>query len=173
MKYFTKEWHGGGWNGFRLEQTRDAYFRRLAAIRLSFPPVVSRLATEVDVQDGLIKKVRYRNRRPYLLHLSLKCGGPFQGYEDVDLIYSDVVVSDEDLVSLELLAEIRDVEMLADEVDMGPPGQFVHRILFSDYDDIAIGFKTVAIQKKPSHGRRFARDPMPFAIVSGRKGNVH
>lgn len=173
MKYFTKEWHGGGWNGFRLEQTRDAYFRRLAAIRLSFPDAVSRLATEVDLQNGLIKKVRFRNRRPYLLYLSLRCGGAFQGYEDVDLVYHDVVVSDEDLVSLELLAEIRGVEMLADEVDVGPPGEYVHRILFSDYDDIAIGFRTVGIQKKPSIGRRFAKDPTPFAIVSGQSGSVH
>lgn len=168
MKYFTKEWHGGGWNGFQLEQTRDAYFRRLEAIRLGFPPAVSKLATEVDLQFGLIKKVRYRNRLPYALYLSLRCGSVFQGYQDLDLTYIDVDVSDEDLVSLELLADIEKVEMLADEVDIGPPGQFVHRILFSDYDDIAIGFRTVSINRERSSSRSFDKDPTPFAIISGR-----
>ena len=47
MKYFTKEWHGGGWNGYQLEQTRDAYFRRLQAIRVEFPKDVALLATDV------------------------------------------------------------------------------------------------------------------------------
>jgi hypothetical protein len=166
MKYFTKEWHGGGWNGYQLEQTRDAYFRRLQAIRLNFPKQVSKLATEVELQSGLIRRVRYLNKRPRSLQLSLRCGGIFQGYQDLDLIYENVVVSDEDLASLELLADIERVEMLADEVDFGPPGQFVHRILFSDYDDIEIGFQSVEINRNRIGRRSFEKDPIPFAVVS-------
>lgn len=168
MKYFTKEWHGGGWNGYQLEQTRDAYFRRLQAIKLNFPPSVSQLATDVDLQSGLIRKVRYRNRRPRALYLSLRCGGLYQGYQDLDLEYKDVVVSDEDLVSLELLSDVERVELLADEVDVGPPGKYVHRILFSDYDDIEIGFRDVAIRKTSMPSRTFTKDPLPFAVISGR-----
>ncbi len=166
MKYFTKEWHGGGWNGYQLEQTRDAYFRRLEAIRLNFPPQVSKLATEVDLQSGLIKRVRYVNKRPQSLFLSLRCGGIFQGYQDLDLEYQNVAISDEDLASLELLADIEHVEMLADEVDFGPPGNFVHRILFSDYDDIEIGFSSVAIRRSRIGRRSFEKDPVPFEVVS-------
>ncbi|NND71206.1 MAG: hypothetical protein HKN43_06475 [Rhodothermales bacterium] len=165
MKYFTKEWHGGGWNGYQLEQTRDAYFRRLEAIKLTFPQDVSRLATEVDLQSGLIRKVRYRNHRPWSLQILLRCGGVFQGYQDLDLEYNNVIVSEEDLVSLEMLADIDRVEMLVDEVDFGPPGKYVHRILFSDYDDIEIGFGSVSIKKSRSSRRSFEKDPVPFAIV--------
>lgn len=158
MKYFTQEW-AEGLEEDEAARVRGRYWARIDAIRAELSPEVRRLALEVNIHDGLVRRIEF-DRRSRRLTLALRCGDLQVGYSDVDLIYDDVDVDRLDRAALQAAAEDPRSEALYDEVDVRPPSRFVHLILFGcnvapfrPYREVEIDFSTLDVATVPQPDR--------------------
>lgn len=136
MKYFTAAWHRGDLDDEASNRAFEHYQRHLTSLLPNLPPEVRRLATRINIHDGLLWEVAV-NLEQGTLRLTLRCGDLQVGYFDLELEYEQVVFVPEMTEALRELSVVRldqpsrpyPNEALYDEVDQ--EGNFlVHRILF-------------------------------------------
>jgi len=90
------------------------------------------------------------------LTISLRCGDLQVGYFDVDLAYADVDLNLLDPGVLEAIATDPKTELLYSEIDLGPPGRFVQRIIFWSIPmrQIEFAFGNVKVSAEPRLDRK-------------------
>ena len=155
MKFFTRSWCDGDMSDADAEGVQQRYQDHLARIvpRLSDP--VRRLATEVNVHDGLIRRIQF-DPSSKTLCLELRCGDLQVGYFDLDLVYGEATLTPDDLDRLDRLASDAEAEALYDEVDILGDA-YSHRILFWPSLEVEIEFRALTLQVTPRPNREIVR----------------
>ena len=136
MKYFTPARHSGDFDDEASDRAFEDYQRHLASLLPNLPLEVQRLATSINIHDGLLWKVA-ANLEQESLRLVLRCGDLQVGYFDLELEYQQVDFVPELTAALQKLSIVRleqpsapyPNEALYDEVDQ-EDDFLVHRILF-------------------------------------------
>jgi hypothetical protein len=164
MKYFTREWMEGQYSDEAFEKVIPSYWRYVEQLMHRLPPSVAELAKEVNLHDGLFRKVIV-NRQESSLALYLRCGDLQVGYFDQDLFYSGVDLTALALPVLAARARDRKTMIEYDEVDMDDQGQFVHRIIFSPKDEISITFAGLQLARTPQPNRYFRTKNSKYRVV--------
>lgn len=136
MKYFTPAWHRGDLDDEASNRAFEDYQRHLTSLLPNLPPEVRRLATRINIHDGLLWEVAV-NLEMDTLRLTLRCGDLQVGYFDLDLEYEQVDFVPELTEAMRKLAVAQlnlpksrsSNSALYDEVDRND-AFVVHRILF-------------------------------------------
>ena len=166
MNYFTKEWVSGTLPDEEWEKAHVLYLEYIESILPRLSSSVAKLAKEINLHDGLIRKCII-DRQAAKLNLILRCGNLQSGYSDISLHYSNVEFSMEELTTLAELTRSRQVELLYDEVDLNESSYFVHRLLFSSLDEISITFAQLEIKKENQPNRSLSFEGDPFITAPG------
>lgn len=155
MKYFTRGLAGGEFTDEESEAVVAAYHRHLQEITPRLPPELVRLATEIQLHDAVIDRVRI-NRAAKTLNLSLLGGDLDQPqYCLVELAYSGAGLGDGPVEVLRRCARDRETTILDHEIDIDPrDGTFEHRILFDPEGEISIWFDRMTLNVTPRPDRR-------------------
>jgi hypothetical protein len=164
MKFFTAAWIQGELSDEEAEAVAPAYWAYLATLAERMPATVYTLAHGVNIHDGRIRAVVFDRHRATLT-LSMRCGDLQAGYFDLDLVYSDVVLTDGTVSILRELARTADAEALYDEVDIGDAQSWLHRILFWPDREIAVTFGRLALRLEPVPEREFDRPPDVYTEI--------
>ncbi len=153
MKYFTKAWREGELSDAEFEKIRLSYWQHINQLIPQLPAPVMELATRVSVHDRLIRRVKV-NIVQRLLGIELSCGDRQVGYFDLDLNYSDVVVSRDVVETLKIVATDTTIRILYDEIDLSGSG-YVHRLAFSPYGEVDIVFGQLSLAMRSCPDRSF------------------
>jgi hypothetical protein len=114
------------------------------------PQSALRLATEVSLHDGLLRRAHCSS---HSLELLIRAGDQQRGYFDARLFYGDASVHPDDARFVEASAGRRDIELLYDEFDSETERRWVHRILFWPYHEVSVTFATLDLHLAPAPGR--------------------
>jgi hypothetical protein len=160
MRYFTRGWHAGELDDAESEAVRVAYQARLAAITPQLPEALLRLASELDVHDGIIDSVCWHPRR-HVLELVLVCralDASGRGSSDVEarIEYRGAMLGEQRVRTLQRVATSRETEVLYDEVDLNHDGSFAHRLLFEPAEELTIDFTALDLVIRARADRRVA-----------------
>ncbi len=165
MKYFTPAWHRGDLDDKTSSKVPQDYKRHVADILFSLPPEVRRLATRINIHDGLLREVAV-NLEQGTLRLTLRCGDLQVEYFDLELEYEQVDFVPELTEALRKLAVARlnlpkfrsSNSALYDEVDRND-AFVVHRILFwhEDWSHRQAGRR---LRRRRRDGRRQKRQSL-------------
>ena len=136
MRFFTREWATGELTDEEYDAAFPAYASALAALDL--PSDAARLA-ETDLHDGILERLSSDDSR---LSLSFITGDLQQGYFSTLIVYSGCVPSTQALEKLRAFVGQPRIELLYSEVDRDGES-FMHRMLFSTYDDVEVRFTSV------------------------------
>lgn len=146
MNYFSRDWVIGDVTEEDSEAVIAAYECHVASLLSHLPLPIRELAESINLHDSLFRKV-VLDHRTATLRLELRCGDNQIGYSDVNLVYYGVHLSPEENVLLANLARNPETEVLYDEVDLGKPGWYLHRILFwPSYDELAFSFQKLELE---------------------------
>jgi hypothetical protein len=165
MKFFTREWANGELPDDEWAETAAAYRRHLDLLLPSLPESVARLAREINLHDGLIRRVSV-DRRADELVLNLRCGDLQTGYFDLDLVYLGVDLSSVDLVTLANCARDPETELVYDEVDLDAQENYLHRILFGPAGEVSIPFSRLQVECTAQPDRSFPPVDDPYVARS-------
>jgi len=113
----------------------------------------------VNLHDGRFRAATLRSPSG-VLEMHLRCGDLQVGYFDLDLTYRSVNLSEAEVAELAAAVNLPETEVLYDEVDLGPEGSFVHRLLLWPRGELVIPFADLALRRRPTRSRRF-RAPTP------------
>lgn len=163
MRFFTRAMLSGELADAEVDSRSKAYQQRIDSLMDALPKDIAEL-TRINLHDGLIRRVTVDNEA-HLLSLVLRCGDLQVGYFDVDLHYSGITLTTQQLQVLSRRAHDRHTEILADEIDMAADGRFVHRLIFWPYDELEITFAGLTIQKRDQAGREVADDREPIIEI--------
>ncbi len=158
MKYFSEAWATGGLTDEQYDALSDAYSARIEEIKPQLSPELRELATNTNLHDGKVRRIAL-DRPARSLSISLRCWDLQSGFFDVDLAYADVDLNLLDAGVLQAIATDPATELLYEEIDLGLPGRFVHRIIFwpRPMREIEVVFRglTVSTQPRPDldHGK--------------------
>jgi len=147
MKYFTAAWASGELSDAEEDAVVPAYEVHIEALTPQLPETLCSLATDVNLHDGLIRRIAIE-RSAARLTIELRCGDLQSGYFDLDLRYSGVDMNSLDTSMLRELAGNEAAEVLYDEVDSDDV--YIHRMLFwvgrekqrDPYRELEIRFST-------------------------------
>lgn len=146
MKYFTRGWSSGEHDDDEAERMREAYSRRVAALRPEMSQSLAELVTAVSLHDALVDRVLW-DRAARRLQLELICEHQPKGWVGLRLVYCDAQVSDRTLDILAERARDRRTQVLYDEVDLEKDGLWVHRILFWPEGEISVYFTSLELTR--------------------------
>jgi hypothetical protein len=132
-----------------VEQVREEYQAHLARFVPTLPDDLQRLARDVNLHDGRIRRVASTSGT---LEVLVRAGDLQTGYLDVLLLYGSAEVLEADQHFLENAAGRRDVELLYDELDSSD-GRWVHRMLFWPYHEVSVRFAALKLSVAPVTGR--------------------
>ena len=147
MKYFTKKWRVGC-SDPEIDRVCRDYWSYIEENKASFPVNVRKLATDIDLHDGLLT-LMIVNQIESSVVMGVVIGDLQTGYEDLVLAYSGVHLSEEELMHISALTACKKVGILYDELESLGDGIFEHRISFFPKYEIALQFKVVAIERTP------------------------
>ena len=102
----------------------------------------------------------------HVLSLALRCGDLQLGYFDVDIRYSGVILTPQQLKVLSCRAYDRSTEILIDEIDTQADGRFVHRLLFWPDNELGIIFSDLTIEQQCQPSRKVAYDEKPYIEIT-------
>jgi hypothetical protein len=150
LRFFTQAWHRGELPDEKPDSVLRAYQAHIEAISSALPRGAVRLATDVSLHDGLLRRVRCDSRS---LELMIRAGDQRHGYFDAQLSYGGTEVTQEDLRFLQDSVGRRDVELLYDEFDLLSEHRWEQRMLFWPYREITVMFETLGLQVTPASDR--------------------
>jgi hypothetical protein len=172
MRFFTldryHEWYRrGSWVG--LKRALREYRSHLRAAQL--PDAARSLASLAGTDDGLLVEGVYAPRRRELT-LTLRCGDVPRGYFDLVLNYREADLAPAHEATLARIARTTlddsrfSHDLFIHEVDLGPDGRLVHRLLWHpgiwfEVDCLGLDWTTEpqANRTLPALRRRFRRAP--------------
>lgn len=157
MKYFTRQWANGDVSDAEVQGAQDAYQRHVETLLPKLPAVVQQLAKNINLHDGLIRRVHH-DRSAGTLKVALRGGDLQVGYFDIDLEYADLTMGSADVLRLRELACNPEAEVLYDEIDISPDGAYVHRILFWPDGEVEVVFRSLSTHVMPRTNREITRE---------------
>jgi hypothetical protein len=164
MMFFTREIISGEFADDEVDTICKSYQQHIERILVSSPKEVAELA-QTNLHDGLIRRAVV-DHGVHVLSLALRCGDLQVGYFDVDIQYSGVTLTPQQLQVLARRARDRRTEILADEIDTAADGPFVHRLLFWPDDELEIVFTGLTIEKQDQPSREVANDEKPYIEIT-------
>jgi hypothetical protein len=167
MKFFTRQWCDGELSDEDADAMPTAYRAHLIALRSRMPATLRAFAQGINIHDGRVRGIALDRTRARLT-ISMRCGDNQVGYFDLDITYSGVSLREADRLALRKLGRKTDIEALHDEVDVSSPGAWVHRMLFSDYQEVSVAFEHFGMRLEPMAGREFDRRRDVYVEISGR-----
>lgn len=153
MRYFTRGWATGELDDDETEGAGQAYQRRLEAIAGRLPAAARTLAHEVQLHDALVERVRWRPGAQVLTLTLVTCGHAGE-CQTVELAYVGALLGEHRLETLRAVARDRDTELLYDEVDIDDDGLLSHRLLFWPRDELTIDCQELRVEVTPRADRR-------------------
>ncbi len=154
MKFFTPEWATGELTDEEFESTEDRYSDYLSDLNL--PAKVLSLA-KADLHDGLMERV---HEAAGTLTVTLVCGDLQRGYFETTITYEDPLAWGANVTLPQFAAKGSDLEVIEHEVDRLDSG-FVHRILFSSYEETEIAFSSASVSQRFRESRQLKSDTSP------------
>jgi len=149
MRFFTREWSEGALDDPAAERIAEQYADHLAELWDLLPSTVRHFVDEVDLHDGLTRRVQFDDGTRELV-VEFRTGDEQDGFFDVALRYVDAEISAADLERLRTTQSNPDREILSDELDTAGPARFAHRVLFAADGEIEVTFETLRAVKVPS-----------------------
>jgi hypothetical protein len=125
------------------------YEAHLATLGPHLPRDARRLSTDVSLHDGLLRSV---NRGGNGFEMLFRAGDSSTGYYDVRLRYDDASLALPHAQFLDNAVGRRDVQLLYDEFDAAG-SNWVHRLLFWPYYEVAVRFGGFKLAVTPAVGR--------------------
>lgn len=152
MRWFDRQ-------GLQREAARADYWRHVEELRPQLPEAVRRLALDINLHDA---KIAQWETNEGVLRAGFKWGDLQVGYWLSTLTYEAAQVR---LAAGEAhWLDDPEIEVLYDEVDVGDDGRFEHRLLFWPRGEIAIRFRSLALETEPLQELDYQRDvPTVFA----------
>jgi hypothetical protein len=151
MKFFTEKWASGELTEKEAQQVPKRYEKHLEGIVPKLAFSVRALAFGISLHDGLIQNIQKRGSN---LEITIIVGDLQSGYQTLKLIY----FSGKLLASKEIQKTLKKksaVEIIYDEIDLGPKTGFIHRMLTSALRHFEIQFSDLSISVKPrKNGRK-------------------
>jgi hypothetical protein len=144
MKYFTTEWRNGSMPDLEVERVTSSYWHNLARIAPRLPFNVHKLATEMNLHDGLFVQFRL-NRNVSEVSIRLISGDLRSGYRDITLRYVEVSIEALDPLAISTIAANPASELLYDEIDIDAKGLIHHAMAFYPFGEVEVIFKDVKI----------------------------
>jgi hypothetical protein len=154
MKFFTKSFYTGRLTEKEFANKIIQYQENLHSIDPFITDEIKKFIKEVNVHDALTKKICI-NRNPGDLRLELRCGDLQVGYYDVHVSFKEVKISDVVINRWREILNDKDVEILADEINLTEKGKFSYGLIFSSYKDICFEFENLKFIKNGCKGRKF------------------
>ncbi len=158
MKFFSREWASGEMCDSEGDEMIVAYERHIDHVATRLPASARCLARELNLHDGLIRRVTY-DKAGRELRLELRCGDNQLGYFDLDLTYLGAILDRSDVAVLREVARDAETELWYDEVDLAEEGMFLHRMLFYPARECEIMFRGLGLRVIPRDDRRIADLP--------------
>ena len=147
MRFFTAEWATGALDDHAFETAAERYAHYVEELQ---PPADVRLLAATDLHDGLVESVR--EEAASQLAVRLTTGDLQRGYRTTTIVYFEAIVSAAAIAFLEGTARTGGVEILQHEIDRDD-GTWLHRILFANFEEVAIAFTGVAVAETPRTAR--------------------
>ena len=166
MKYFTREWATGKLTDDEWRERDAAYQNLLDALLPHLPSAVAEIATEISLNDALVRRVTLR-RAEHWIRLEFLCGYQQRGYFDLSLIYTNVDFGFLDIRELASIARDPRTEVLYTEVDLVADGVYEHRILFWPRGEMTLRFRELQVRRKARNDRIWQRVEDPFVDKPG------
>lgn len=162
MQYFTKEWCLGRLDDNVTNEILNNYKNYIKNIFDTLPFTLKLLTKNLNLHDGLIKKVIIlKNSKS--LELQILCGDLQLGYFFLAIEYLEVLnVSD---IILTNFFKAKKLEVLSDEIKMLSKTSFSHKILFSNEQYIDIHFKDIRFFIKNANTKDYKKDYCILEIV--------
>jgi hypothetical protein len=142
MKFFTKAWATGELPDEEFEAAIPLYRTYVASLAL---PDDAGALEATNIHDGMLERLNCTTSE---LSLVLITGDLQHGYFDTTITYLTNGLAASTVESLRSFVGRTDEELIYAEVDREGT-DFVHRLLFSTYEDLDIPFKSVAIRQSP------------------------
>lgn len=133
---------------------------RLHVEKLGLPRRLRDLARR-DLSDSRLRRIVVdRRTRQVILFLSGRSGDPANGahnghgedLRELEILYHRVDLDHLDAKLLETRAADPETAILADEMDRGEDGLFVHRLLFHPEGEVELSFRDAACVERPTDG---------------------
>jgi hypothetical protein len=149
MEFFTWEWATGQLSDDEYESVPKRYAAHVAALDL--PESILALA-RTSLHDGLVERIV---EGPGVLSVVLITGDLQQGYQETTVTYTEPLAWGAAIAFLQSVSSRADTEALEHEVDR-LDRRFIHRVLFSTHDEVAIVFTSVSVEQRTRDSRTFA-----------------
>jgi hypothetical protein len=146
MKFFTRAWLDGELTDEEFEATIPRYRSHIESLAL---PEDVRALEDTRLHDATLIRL---DRTASRLSLTLITGDLQQGYYDTTLNYLTNSLATATVEKLRSFLHPSDADLLYAEVDRGGAG-FVHRLLFSTREEVAIPFDAIAIRQTQRSSR--------------------
>jgi len=141
MKFYTKAWLLEEHVEKLMPAVQKAYSQHILSLEL--PSAVNALA-RLRLGGSYILGVAHHAEHASL-HVRLRCGDFEDGFTDVMLTFSQVVVSQQDLRSLDRAMRPAEIGVICDEVDRSGD-HFELRMLLNWFDEVVVQFHDVTIE---------------------------
>jgi hypothetical protein len=165
MKYFTREWCWGDLDDDQAEKVSKNYDRYLDSIRSSLPFALKLLGNNINLHDGIVKKVKV-----FGVKKSLGLSGIFGdleiGYFNLSVEYRNI--HDLDLDWITGVFQRKKVEIIRDEIEVVKSGdvpRFFHRLIFSNKSEFQICFGDCSFQIESAHQKDYTSRPCSLSIL--------
>ncbi|PCI91631.1 hypothetical protein COB11_08285 [Candidatus Aerophobetes bacterium] len=162
MKYFTEDWHTGKLTDSQTNKSLKEYSQHLDTIYNDLPFVLKALSRNLPLHDGRILSVCYHSSNRKLVLNGI--------FGDLEIGYFSLRISYLELFSfesnyLEAIKEKPFLEILSDEIDITVDSQYLHRILFSSYDEIEIQFSSLSIELSEADSKDYKKQKPKIDII--------
>lgn len=162
MKYYTIDWCLSKLSDHEIDNIYDSYQNYMENIFEKIPFTMKILTRNIDLHDGLIKKVKFYKQSNMLTIYGIF--GDLQiGYFLLELSYMQVQNIQPD--KLERIFKNQNIEILSDEFELLNTDLFAHRMLFSNGNEIEYIFKNIEIKMSNVIPEYYKKEDCVFQLM--------
>lgn len=152
MKYFTKKWCFGDLTEKAIQDRVDAYKTYIDKIYDELPFVLKVLSKEINLHDGIIKKITL-NKDSSILNMIGIFGDAQVGYFVLNIKY--VNVSNLNEKNLGSTVNTKNLLILSDEIEKIEGNLYSHRMIFSSKRELEINFEKIEIKIQNANQKQY------------------
>lgn len=170
MRYLTPALVHGDIEGEQAKHIWQAYEAHLNKLWPHLSPDL-RVLAKTEIHDALIRRI-VLDHSAHELVLELRCGWVKVGYFDLNLHYRGITLSDANTEVIRMAASCPASEVKAQEIDRGPNGEYIHRLLVAvnddNDDDVMICFRQLEMENIARTDRIFEEQGSRFLEIPDR-----
>jgi hypothetical protein len=161
MKYYTKDWCFGKLSDEEIEKMDQKYNFYINKIYSKLPFTIKLLAKEINLHDGIVKKIKL-SPRINVLFLEGIFGDLQTGYFSMEIKYIDIKEIDSTT-----FAGLKDkkIEILSHEFEAVSDKRYVHRMIFSPGDELEIVFSDISINIQNLEPTAYKKSECSFDVL--------